>query len=135
MLTVIDRVNEKILNGLKEDEDAPYNGKDLNIVSISTRTPDAFPTLSVVSLGEITAASDLCQTEQASIWSTVELKVYSDKTLYETTKLMEYAGDILLSLGYQITTGPEVLSDTRPFCKVARFRGYFGAGDLEWRFQ
>ena len=134
MLTVINRVNEKLLNGLKENYDAPYYGTDLNIVSTSERTPDMFPTLSVVSLGEVTAESDLVHKAQAAIWSTIELKAYSDKTLYETSELMDSAGDILLSLGYQPTTGPETLSDTKPYCKVARFRGFIGAGDLDWRF-
>ena len=128
MLTVIDRVYEKLMNSLSEDYPS------LNMTSASERTPDEFPTLSAVSLGEPTAATDLVHTEQASIWSTIELKAYSDKTIYEASKLLDAAGDVLLSLGYQVTTGPETLSDTRPYCKVARFRAYIGAGDLDWRF-
>lgn len=134
MLTVIDRVNEALYNRLLGNADAPYHGTDLNIVAVSGRTPDVFPTLSVVSLGEPTAASDLIHTEQSAIWSTIELKAYSINKLYEASQLMDKAGDILLSLGYQPTTGPEILSDISPYCKVARFRAFIGAGDLEWRF-
>lgn len=134
MLTVIDRVNEALYNRLLKNADAKYHGTQLNIIGVSGRMPDVFPTLSVVSLGEPTASSDLLHTEQAAIWSTLELKAYSSQSLYESSQLMDDAGDILLSLGYQPTTGPEILSDTSPYCKVARFRAFIGAGDLEWRF-
>lgn len=134
MLTVIDRVNEALYNRLIANNDAPYHGTQLNIIGVSGRMPDIFPTLSVVSLGETTAASDLQHTEQAAIWSTLELKAYSVNNLYESSQLLNDAGDILLSLGYHPTLGPETLSDTSPYCKVARFRAFFGAGDLGWRF-
>ena len=124
MLSVINKVNKKLIDNLTEFE-------DLNFTSVSTRTPDVFPTLSVVSLGEPTAVSDLTQTVQAAIYSTVELKAYSNKTLNEATKILDKAGDIMMENGYLLVAGQLIISDVKPFCKVARFRRIFGEVDAK----
>lgn len=135
MLSVINDINRIMVERLIDDIDAPYKDSGLNIVSTSDKTPDEFPTLSVVSLGETTAASDLEGREQAAILSTLELKAYTDTTLNDASGLMDEAGSILVSLGYDVRFGPETLSDIRPYCKVARFRAFVGAGDIGWRFR
>ena len=130
MLSVINEVNARLMARLYTDSDAPYHDKTLNFTSVSTNTPEKFPTLSVVSLGEPTVTSDLSMTVQAGIWSTVELKAFSDTLLSDATTLLDKAGDVMISMGYNLFYGQVTLSDVKPFCKVARFRRVFGSGDF-----
>ena len=107
---------------LKTDTDAPYYGKTLNLTATSESVPGEFPTLNVDSLGEPTNNVDTEQLDQVSILSTIELKSYSNTSLSEAQKLMNNAGDIMISMRYNLIYGPATLSDVKPYCKVARFR-------------
>lgn len=133
MLSVINKVNDRIETKLKKDSDAPYHNKTLHFTSIIDKVPDEFPTLSVVSLGEPTVTSDLTMTVQAGIWSTVEIKAFTDTTLYDATTLLDKAGDVMISMGYNLYYGQSTLSDKIPFCKVARFRRVVGSGDFLYK--
>lgn len=130
MLSVINKVNARLEQKLKKDPDAPYHDKTLHFTSESSNVPKEFPTLSVVSLGEPTITSDLTMTVQAGIWSTVEIKAFTDTALYDATNLLDKAGDVMLSMGYNLIYGQTTLSDVIPFCKVARFRRAVGSGDF-----
>lgn len=129
MLSVIGKVNKKLQDRLVTDSDAPYHGKTLKFTSVSSRTPDVFPTLAVVSLGEPTTGNDIEGTVQVGIISTVELKAYTNTSLNDAKKLLDNAGDVMMIMGYQLTFGIETLQDTKPYCVVARFRRVVGAGD------
>lgn len=130
MLSVINKVNARLLEKLKTEQGAPYYDKTLIFTSVSTNTPEKFPTLSVVSLGEPTATSDLSMTVQAGIWSTVELKAFTNTSLSDASTILDNAGDVMMSMGYNLMYGPDILSDVKPFCKVARFRRIVGEGDF-----
>ena len=129
MLSVIGKVNARLLTKLQTEDEAPYHGKTLNFVSTSSRTPSVFPTLSVVSLGETTTGNDLEGTVQPGIISSVEIQAYSDKSLTDATSLLDKAADVMLSMRYTMYYGQNTLSDVKPYCKVARFRRVVGAGD------
>lgn len=129
MLSVIGQVNARLLARLKTDDDAPYRDTDLNFTQTSTRAPTAFPTLSVVSLGEPTTGNDLEGTVQPGIISSIEMQAYSNKSLYEATELLDAAADVMLSMSYNLYYGQATLSDVKPYCKVARFRRVVGSGD------
>ena len=130
MLSVSGKVNAKLLARLKNDADAPYHGKKLEFSSSSTKAPSVFPTLSVVSLGETSSHDDLEMDFQNCIVSTIELKAFTDTTLYDAQKLLDKAGDVMQRMSYSLIYGAETLSDTKPYCKVARFRRNVGRGDI-----
>lgn len=130
MLSVIGKVNAQLLARLKNDSDAPYHGKTLDFTAVSSNAPTVFPTLSVVSLGEPTYGNDISGTVQPGILSTVEIKSFTNSTLNDSTKLLDLASDVMLSMGYIMFYGQATLSDVKPFCKVARFRRVVGDGDI-----
>jgi len=123
MLSVRTKVNKTLYDGLIADF------PKLNMTSVSQIVPTQFPTLNVNSLGEIQTADDLEMTEQNAIYSTIELKAYSNTKLSEARNILDKAGDIMLSMHYQLTMGVEVLQDSAPFCVVARFRRFIGSND------
>ena len=129
MLSVIGKVNKKLQDRLVTDQDAPYHDKPLRFTSVSSSSPDVFPTLSVVSLGEPTTGNDIEGTVQVGIISTVELRAYTNTSLNDAKKLLDNAGDVMMTMGYHLTFGMETLADTKPYCVVARFRRVVGAGD------
>lgn len=129
MLSVQTKVNARLLQRLKVDEDAPYYGKTLNLTSVSDDTPSSFPTLNVNSLGEPQIDDDLDSIEQKAIISTIELKAYTDTTLTDAKALMNYAGDVMIGMRYALIYGTEILSDVSPYCVIARFRRTVASGD------
>ncbi len=130
MLSVRTIVNTRLSQKLRKDADAPYTEDTLNMTSTRNGTPARFPTLNVDSLGEISTADDLMRTQQCAIISTIELKVYSNKSLTEARNIMDKAGDVMIFIGYTLICGPEDISDTN-HVMVARFRRTWGGGDIE----
>lgn len=130
MLTVRTKVNSRLSQRLKKDEDAPYFEQTLNFTSVSDGTPSEFPTLNVNSLGEPQAEDDLDMSEQNAIISTIELKAYTNTKLTDARNLIDKAGDVMIGMRYRLVYGPVALSDTSPFCVVARFQRLVGSGDI-----
>ena len=129
MISVENLVNSRLKQKLKGDTDAPYYGKTLYFSSKNQVTPAEFPTLNTYSPGEISTADDLEHKTQCAIISTIELKAYTNTTAYEAKKLLNKAGDVMLSMGYTLTYGPDDISDTYNIV-VARFRRLVGGGDI-----
>lgn len=129
MLTVKNKVNSYLVKRLTEDEDAPYKSENsLYFSSTSQFTPEKFPTLNVKSLGEVQATNDLLRNKQNFIISTIELKAYSNTSVTECHSLIDKAGDVMLEMGYAISSGPEEISDTYKIV-YARFSRLVGSGD------
>lgn len=131
MLSVRTLVNSRLSQRLRKDEDAPYSVSTLNMTSTRNGTPAKFPTLNVDSLGEPSTSDDLEHTKQNAIISTIELKAYTNTSLTDARNLMDKAGDVMLSMGYTLTYGPEDISTGSIYTMVARFRRTVGAGDIE----
>lgn len=130
MLSVRTIVNTRLSQRLRKDADAPYTVESLEMTSTRNGNPAKFPTLNVDSLGEVSTADDLEHKSQNAIISTIELKVYSNKTLTEARNIMDKAGDVMISMGYTLFYGPEDISDTN-HVMVARFRRLWGGRDIE----
>lgn len=131
MLSVRTKVNSILSQKLRKDADAPYSVKTLNMTSTRNGTPAKFPTLNVDSLGEPSVADDLEHKTQNAIFSTIELKAYTNTTLTDARTLMDKAGDVMYQMGYDHVYGPEDISAGDINIVVARFRRTFGAGDIE----
>ena len=135
MLTVKNKVNKRLIQKLQTDENAPYhgqkNGKDkLFFSSTNSGTPKEFPTLNIVSLGEPSISDDLEHRTQCAIISNIELKAYTNTNVTSAFDLMDYAGDIMLDIGYSLVgDSPQDISDSTANIVVARFRRIVGAGD------
>lgn len=130
MLSVWNRVNKRLQQRLKTDVDAPYPKLYLTSSDISD-APPGFPCLFVNSLGEPTKGSDF-QNNQCYITSTIELQSYSAESpggsQTEARKIMGVAGDVMISMGYQLITGP-YQDNNGYFRTIARFRRVVGDGD------
>lgn len=131
MLSVRTIVNSRLSQRLRKDADAPYSVSTLNMTSNSNSTPAKLPTLNVDSLGEPSTFDDIYHKKQNGIISTIELKSYTNTTLTDARKLMDEAGDVMLSMGYSLIFGPEDISDSQKNIMVARFRRVVGGGDIE----
>lgn len=130
MLSVWNTVNKRIQQKLKTDADAPYPKLYLTSSDISD-APPGFPCLFINSLGEPTDGSDF-QNNQCYITSTIELQSYSAESpngsQTEARKIMDAAGDVMMSMGYQLITGP--YQDNKGYFRtIARFRRLVGSGD------
>lgn len=129
MLSVRTKVNSRLSEKLVKNEDAPYYGEKLHMTAVRNSTPTEFPTLNVDCLGEPSTNDGLSVGTQSYILSSIELKSYTDTKLADARKLADKSGDVMLSMGYSLIYGPEVISDIKPFCVVTRFRRLVGAGD------
>lgn len=127
MLSNEGKVKSQLLKRLKTDSDAPYYGKTLDITAVSSKVPSTFPTLSM-DAEESDVGEDLIGNVQVGISSIVQLKAFSDKSLYAASELLDEAGDIMIGMMYRCIE-KRVLSDVKPFCKVARFQRTVGSGD------
>lgn len=130
MLSVWNKVNNRIQQKLKTDAYAPYPKLYLTSRDVSD-APPGFPCLYINSLGEPAEGSDL-QNNQCYITSTIELQSYSAESpngsQTEARKIMDAAGDVMLSMGYQLIAGP--YQDNKGYFRtIARFRRLVGSGD------
>lgn len=129
MLSVKNKVNARLIARLKTDDDAPYHDKDLFFSSTNQQTPPDLPCLSVVSLGEPQTGNDLEHNTQSFIISTIELRGYDKKSHSNAYNLVNKAGDIMISMGYELIMGIEDISDGSAKIAIARFRRLVGSGD------
>lgn len=129
MLSVKNKVNARLIARLKTDEDAPYHDKDLFFSSTNQQTPPDLPCLSVVSLGEPQTENDLERNTQNFILSTIELRGYDKKTYNNACNLVNKAGDIMISMRYELIMGIEDISDSSAKIAIARFRRLAAGGD------
>ena len=129
MLSVKNKVNARLIAKLKTDADAPYHDKNLFFSSTNQETPADLPCLSVVSLGEPQTGNDLEHNSQNFIISTIELRSYDNKSITNAIKLLDLAGDVMISMRYSLIMGIEDISDSSAKIAVARFRRLVGAGD------
>ena len=127
MLSVWNEVSKRLQQKLKTDADAPYPQLHLTSKDVSD-SPPKFPCLFVNSLGEHTDFEN----DQCYIISTIELQSYSAESpsgsQTEARKIMDAAGDVMLSMGYQLIYGP-AQNNKGYFRTIARFRRLVGSGD------
>lgn len=118
MLSVWNKVNKRMMQKLKTDPDAPYPKLYLTSTD-SSDAPTQFPCLYIKSLGEPTAGRDF-QNTQCYITSTIELHAYSaaspNGSQTEARKIMDAAGDVMLSMGYELIAGP--YPDNREYFRI-----------------
>ena len=131
MLSVKNKVNARLLAKLKTETTAPYYGKTLGFSSTTQCTPTVFPTLNVTSLGEPQTANDLERKTQNAIISTIELKGYDAEKYTYAYNLVDKAGDIMISMGYELIAGIEDASSNNDIkIAMARFRRTYCSGDI-----
>ena len=132
MLSVQWKIGNRLKTKLITETDAPYHSNTLKITESNSSAPATFPTLAAVTLGEPSAFDDLEHKTQTCILSTVQLDAYTAKpgdTVTSSRKLIGHAGDIMLSMGYELFFGPQDMSTDAYNCVTARFRRYVGNGD------
>ena len=98
--------------------------------------PD-FPAISVVQLDNPIAESDFNDFENA-VNSSIEIQVYSNKSLNEAREIINLACDSMNIMGYRRTYGPTEIKnveDVNIKRMVARFSRLIGDGDEIERFQ
>lgn len=129
MLSVFNIVTTRLSQKLRKEDGAPYPTLDL------TAKKQGIPAnplcLYVNGLGEPTNSSDL-EGNQCVISSTLEIKAYSSNVTGSQTEartLMDKAGDVMLSMGYKLTSGPFQDDTADYYCTVARFSRPVGDGD------
>ena len=130
MLSVKNKVNSRLIAKLSTDTGAPYKNKTLKFTSVNQCVPTVFPTLNIVSLGEPQTGNDLERFTQNFIISTIEIKGYHNTTYATAYDLVNLAGDVMVSMGYELIAGIEDISDSTVKIAMARFRRTVGAGDV-----
>ena len=130
MLSVKNKVNARLQLKLKTETSAPYHSKTLYFSSTKQNTAPDMPCLNCISLGEPQTANDLERKTQVAIISTIELKGYASDNYTSAFTLVDKAGDIMLSMGYELIAGIEDISDTSAKIAFARFRRTVGSGDF-----
>lgn len=128
MLSVDGEVRSRLTEKLKTDTDAPYHDKTLHVTTVSSIIPTIFPTLAMDS-EETDVGEDLEGNVQVGISSMIQLKAFSEKSLSEAGSLLDKAGDLMIEMRYRCIE-KRTLSDSKPFCKVARFQRVVGSGDF-----
>ena len=129
MLSVKNKVNSRLIAKLSTDTGAPYKNKTLKFTSVNQCVPTVFPTLNIVSLGEPQTENDLERFTQNFIISTIEIKGYSNTAYTSAYDLVDLAGDVMVSMGYELIAGIEDISDSTAKIAMARFRRTVGSGD------
>ena len=93
------------------------------VQSDSTKTPAAFPALSVEQIDNPDSAVDLENGENA-VTSTIELQAFSNKNITEAKTLINKACDGMRIMGYKRAYGPQKVTnaaDTNIYRMLARF--------------
>lgn len=136
MLSVFDTVGKQLKLKLITEEDAPYHSGGLKRVTQKSNEaiPANYPCLYVRGLDEGTAGTNF-ENEQCYINSVIELQSFvasADEggTQTQAQKIMSNAGDVLLSMGYQLMGGFPYQNDTESYYStIARFQRLVGSGD------
>lgn len=95
-----------------------------NVQSDNSKTPPAFPAMSVVQIDNSDAAVDLENSENA-VESVMEIQSFSDRNITEAKTIINKSCDAMRIMGYVRTYGPQKIqnaSDTNIYRMVARFK-------------
>lgn len=94
-----------------------------NVSNYSSKSPPAFPTVSVVQIDNQDACMDLENSENA-VKSVIEIQCYSNKNITEAKNIINQCCDAMRQMGYIRSYGPKPVdntSDTNIYRTVARF--------------
>lgn len=94
-----------------------------NVSNYSSKSPPAFPAVSVVQIDNSDACMDLENSENA-VKSVIEIQCYSNKNITEAKNIINQCCDAMRQMGYIRTYGPKPVdnaSDTNIYRTVARF--------------
>lgn len=129
---MIDNWN-RVLTNIKTAE----SGTCPNITSTSSDSPPGFPALLIDQIENPDAAEDLENSENA-VESTIEIQVYSNKSLTESREIINIACDAMRQMGYRRRMGPKQVKnagDNKIFRMAARFSRVIGAGEEIPKFE
>ncbi len=94
-----------------------------NVSNYSSKSPPAFPAVSVSQIDNPDACVDLENNENA-VKSVIEIQCYSNKNITESKNIINQCCDAMRAMGYVRTYGPSPktnASDTNIYRTVARF--------------
>lgn len=94
-----------------------------NVSNYSSKSPPAFPAVSVVQIDNPDACMDLENSENA-VKSVIEIQCYSNKNITESRNIINQCCDAMRQMGYIRSYGPKPVdnaSDTNIYRTVARF--------------
>ena len=94
-----------------------------NVSNYSSKSPPAFPAVSVVQIDNSDACMDLENSENA-VKSVIEIQCYSNKNITEAKNIINQCCDAMRQMGYARSYGPKPVdnaSDTNIYRTVARF--------------
>lgn len=93
-----------------------------NVSNYSSKSPPAFPAVSVVQIDNPDACMDLENNENA-VTSVIEIQCYSNKSNTESRNIVNQCCDAMRMMGYRRSYGPKPVtnaSDTNIYRTVAR---------------
>lgn len=108
-----------------------------NVTNSNSGIAPEFPAISVVQLDNPIAESDFNDSENA-VNSSMEIQVYSNKSLNEAREIINLACDSMNAMGYRRTYGPTEIrnvEDVNIKRMVARFSRFIGEGDDIEKFE
>lgn len=94
-----------------------------NVSNYSSKSPPAFPAVSVVQIDNQDTCMDLENSENA-VKSVIEIQCYSNKNITESRNIINQCCDAMRQMGYIRSYGPKPVdnaSDTNIYRTVARF--------------
>lgn len=100
-----------------------YTASEMN------KTEPKLPNLFVNQMDAPSVGNDLERNKQNGINSVIQLEVSSSTSLNEARDIINAAGDIVIKMGYSITSGP-LQSNTSVYRMIARCSRIVGDGDL-----
>lgn len=108
-----------------------------NVSNYSSKSPPAFPAVSVVQIDNADACMDLDNSENA-VKSVMEIQCYSNKNITESKNIINQCCDAMRKMGYARSYGPkpvENASDTNIYRTVARFNRLVASVDEIKKFE
>ena len=108
-----------------------------NVSNYSSKSPPAFPAVSVVQIDNSDACMDLENSENA-VESVIEIQCYSNKNITEAKNIINQCCDAMRKMGYVRTYGPKPIdnaSDTNIYRTVARFKRIVASVDQIKKFE
>ena len=113
-------VSNRVLSNIKQTISASCK----NVVNDSSVTPAGFPAVSVEQIDNPDVAVDLENSENA-VRSIIEIRSYSNKSLFESKSLINKGSDAMGLMGYERDYGTKKVdnvSDKNIFRMVTRFK-------------
>lgn len=108
-----------------------------NVSNYSSKSPPAFPAVSVVQIDNSDACMDLENSENA-VKSVIEIQCYSNKNITESRNIINQCCNAMREMGYVRSYGPkhiENASDTNIYRMVARFNRLVASVDEIKKFE